>query len=533
MQLVIDVNAHRAIQGIGLASPVNSIGFKSQDTPALNVYFVDGGVVQDLGESPVLKFGLVVSAAPTVFLSYDADFARHVDPNGLVYYSGFPVFNTTQMATALGTLGSIACVGEIRYQLSDAEIIHVLDIPFTVFRTILVEGGTPDPTEIPGYPDVSLIELKSNKGIVSGYAPLDANGKIPASAMPPLVVTTASFVVPIVNFPESVPVPTASLSVGSMYGIQGAGLMHFDSVLDASHGVFTATVDTRNNGATIAAGAAVQLAGIPGPQGASALLLTQFIFTVPAFGGTTNVAVPTGTLNIGALYSIQGAGLMVCISVTDALNAIFKATLDTQNAGASIPIGAVLQLAGANASTLLGVLTDFTVPALGGNAYLAVTTATMVAGSTYSIAGAGLMLCVSIYDATNAFMLATADTQNAGAVIPVGSIVELAGPTGPRTLPFITGFIETPTAKSYTLILDNPFAVSLSKLSIKLLSGTCTASLNINGTPVPSAGPIAVTSTLQQIDFGGPQALAPAALLELVISSPTSPVDLAYLVATA
>ena len=532
MQLVIDVNTHQAIQGIGLGSPVNPIGFKSQDTPALNVYFADKGKVLDLGESPVLKFGLnKPPPAVIALLVLDSTFTRQVDSAGLVFYQGFPEFNTDELVTALGSLPSLVCVGEIRYQLTDGEIVHTLDIPFVIFRTILLEAGDAPPVVIATYPDVSLIELKSNKDVASGYAALDSAGKLTPSVIP-VLVTTGSFVVPLITAPQTVPMPTGTLLVGSLYGIQGAGLMLCSSITDSTHAGFTSTADTQNIGSTIAAGALVQLGGAAGPQGVSALLPTMFIFTVPAFGGTTNINVPTATLNIGALYSIQGAGLMLCLSVTDSLNAIFKATLDTQNAGASIPVGTLVQLAGANASTLLGVNSTFTVPVLGGSVYVPVATATLTPGSVYSIQGAGLMHCDSIYDAGNALFTAIPDTQNAGATIPVGAIIELAGPTGPRTLPFIDGFIEAPTAKSYTLVLDNPFAFSLTKLSIKLLSGTCTISLNISGTPIAAASPVAVTSTLQQIDLGGPQAFAVGALLELVVSSPASPVDLAFTVAT-
>lgn len=322
MQLIIDTDLHQAIQSVGARTPTSPIGFKSQDTPALNVYFVSQGIVLDLGESPVIKFGLVVASAITTFLSYDATFTRQVDANGSPFYQAFPVFNTSETVTALGSLASLPCVGELRYQLADGEIIHVLDIPFVIYRTILTETGTPDPTLIPSYPDVSAIEILSHKDAASGYAALDSGGHLTPSVIPSTVeliatrdvasghagldsdalllaaeipvdgttvvavagkisalgpalgvvaITTEVFTVPAVSATVPVSVPTSSLTVGSYYVLSGgAGLYQFSSATDSTHGVFLNVGSALNAvaGTVIAFGANLTWSGPPGPAGA-------------------------------------------------------------------------------------------------------------------------------------------------------------------------------------------------------------------------------------------------------------------------
>src|ERR1700756_3754072 len=103
MNLYIDINSRQAVNGIGVASQIQPITFKDQDTPSVNIYFVLEGVVQDEGSGTALKFGLNLPPPnPISLLVYDTTFTRQVDANGNIFYQGFPVFYTSQLAAALG-----------------------------------------------------------------------------------------------------------------------------------------------------------------------------------------------------------------------------------------------------------------------------------------------------------------------------------------------------------------------------------------------------------------------------------------------
>jgi hypothetical protein len=177
------------IQSPGARSAANTWEIKSQDTVATNIFFCSNGNVLDLGDSPVLGFGLVAKSAPTVFLAYEATFARQPDTGNGVFYQALVNLNTSQMVAALAILSPLPCILEIRFQLADGEIVHTLDQSVTVDRTILVEGGTPATTVIAVYPDPSVLEVKTNRGIASGYCPLDTGAKINSSFLPSGILT--------------------------------------------------------------------------------------------------------------------------------------------------------------------------------------------------------------------------------------------------------------------------------------------------------------------------------------------------------
>jgi len=139
VKIVIDLSSRATITDFGNSSPAPTYIVKSQDTNVLDVYYVAGGIPQDLGAAATLKFGLVQSGFSTL-LVLDTGFSRLTDSDGNVFYQGFPVFNTSPLLTALGSSLSINCIGEVRYQQPDGEIVHTLDIPFVVFRTILAEA---------------------------------------------------------------------------------------------------------------------------------------------------------------------------------------------------------------------------------------------------------------------------------------------------------------------------------------------------------------------------------------------------------
>src|ERR1700756_238138 len=218
MKLVVDLSSRQPVTDIGNNSPAPVYVIKSQDTAVLNVYFVAEGLPQDLGSATTLKFGLVQSGSSTL-LVLDTAFSRLIDANGNVYYQGFPVFNTSALLTALGSSLNISCIGEVRYQQPDGEIVHCLDIPFTVYRTILEETVS--------------------------------------------TTTTANFSQPAVGATVSVAVVTTSfLSAGDTVSIGTAGDSYtVTAVTDATH--FSAEnlgTGTTAPGATVASGTTVTLA---------------------------------------------------------------------------------------------------------------------------------------------------------------------------------------------------------------------------------------------------------------------------------
>src|ERR1700745_3048760 len=142
MEVVVDLDSHSAIEDFTVRSPAQTYQFKSQDTVDWELYFVQGGIVQDMGAGFALKFGMIETGdATNTLLAYQTSFPQRTDSNGNVYYGGLVNFNTAEMASAIGTSSSIEGTAEIRYQDSLSEIIHSINIPTIVYRTILVETG--------------------------------------------------------------------------------------------------------------------------------------------------------------------------------------------------------------------------------------------------------------------------------------------------------------------------------------------------------------------------------------------------------
>src|SRR6201988_277935 len=191
MEIIIDLDLREAVSDFTVKSPAPPYAGKSQDTQSMEVYFVQGGTVQDLGTGATIKYGLIGPGGPSL-LVLCTSFTRHVDSNGNVFYLGYPIFNTSNLASALGTNTSIACISEVRYQLSTGEIEHTLDIPITIFRTI-------------------LSEITSD-------------------------TTTAAFTAPAVGANVTIAIGnTPWLQVGQQLTIATAGIYHVISITDATH----------------------------------------------------------------------------------------------------------------------------------------------------------------------------------------------------------------------------------------------------------------------------------------------------------
>lgn len=303
MQVFIDLNSRTAVSGIGSLSPVGTIELKSQDTLDLDIFFLSGGIVQDLTSGAAIKFGLVQTSNLTTLLVLCTSFTRMVDPtSGNVFYRGQPVFNTSQMVTALGTAHpSLACTAEIRYQQVDGEIVHCLNIPFQIDQTIIAETGSTPPTLSGTYPDESLIELKANRDQPSGYPSLDSGGKLLVAELPAgLELSTNK------NQPSGYP------------GLNSGGLLTGTQI----------PVDAK----TILLNGAGQLA--------SAAILSALIapFVTPASGIAASANLATANLVVDGLVRIPIAGYYTVQSITDSTHAVLENTGDPFNALAGVTI---------------------------------------------------------------------------------------------------------------------------------------------------------------------------------------------------
>jgi hypothetical protein len=235
MQIFIDLDLRKAIQGPSDRTPLPTIECSSQDTLEQDVYFVRGGNIVDAGPGVALRFGLfktgtttpTLALIPLVFPAWSgtipynigdqvtsagvnyicvaantnqdpaldttgtywtalppSTWSRKQDSNNKFYWQGFLNLNTTQMAAAIATASPLPCTGEFRYQLSDGEIIHSIYLTFSVFPALITETGVPPITVQNTYPDVSTIELTVHKGAPSGYASLGPDSKVPTNELP-------------------------------------------------------------------------------------------------------------------------------------------------------------------------------------------------------------------------------------------------------------------------------------------------------------------------------------------------------------
>jgi hypothetical protein len=96
----------------------------------------------------------------------------------------------------------------------------------------------------------------------------------------------------------------------------------------------------------------------------------------------------------------------------------------------------------------------------------------------------------------------------------------------------IPGLIEAPIAKTYIVLLETAIALTINQLSIATVSGSCTVDVQINGTGVTGLTGISVTSTPQTVSATALNTMAIGDKLTLVVSSPSTPADLAFVLQT-
>jgi hypothetical protein len=549
MVILIDLDLQQAVDSFGSRSPAQPIQVKAQDTPSMAVYFTRRGTIFDLGASPGLRFGLFVTGNPNPLVQYSA-FTKIQDVLSRTCYVGYPNFNTTALAQAIGTNASLSCLGEIRYQTSTGTIARTLDISFTVLRGLLNEtildsttaaftvpavgsnvtiqitntswlsaglnltigngagayqvvsitdashflarnqggaGNAAPATNIPSgtsvgiaqspalptYPDPSIIELTTRKGVANGYAGLDANtlvlgsripvdgqtisvlgsGKIGSSSI--LTTVATNFTTAAANATVSVNVAsTSGLIAGQYVRIPIAGYYVVQSITDAAHVVLQNNGDPFNAaaGVTVTAGAvllpAQAAAGGAGSAGQNAYTTTSASFTVPASGTTVSVTLGSTSWLGGSGYIvfIAGAGYYAVSSITDTTHAVltnlgYAATNAASGTviatGARVSPGGVAGAAttgspGANAYDALAA--SFTMPAANASVSIVISnTSWLGVGQEIYIAGAGYF-SVSAISSPTVLVVTNSNYPGAaapGSTIAVGAKVSSAGLIGP------------------------------------------------------------------------------------------------------
>jgi len=474
MKVVIDLDLHQAIQDFTIRSAVGPYSFKSQDTVEWELYFVKAGIVQDLGAGFAVKFGMIKTGDTTnTILAYQTTFNYLTDSDGNVYYGGLVNFNTSQMATAIGTAPLMNGTAEIRYQDAISEIIHSLNISCVVYATILVETGVTPPGVSTGYPDASTIELLTHKNQPSGYAGLGTGGKLNGSVIPVdgqtiqingsgqiassaiLTTTTANFTTPPANGSVTVQcVDVTKLVISQYVRIPIAG---FYVVVSFNVGTESAVLQNNGDpfnaasGTTITSGAVLlpaQAAAGGGSSGQAAYTSTIANFTVPNVGSTVQIKVESTSWMGGNGYGmfITGAGYYLIQSIVDANTAVVtnSGSGSNQPSGTVVTSGAQVSAAGpmgptgaagAGLSAYDALSASFVMPAMNVAVPIQIAnTAWMGMGQVIYIASAGHFQVTSITNATNVSVtnLGYPGAVAPGTTIASGSHVGPAGPIGPQ-----------------------------------------------------------------------------------------------------
>jgi hypothetical protein len=195
VNLHVDLETLQLIQGPGQRSAVSSLRFKRGDSARLQVAFLQNGVTPvTIGDPAHLEIQIGIKPRNQFdrsYLAHSADWSMPSEGDDEPTYECALSLNTLQLNAALNIesptseeLSEITLMGEITWREGTGEP--------TSTRTFLVvvendvnrgTEGVPQSAE-PAYPAAGTIEVITNKGVANGYAPLDADGKVPATHLP-------------------------------------------------------------------------------------------------------------------------------------------------------------------------------------------------------------------------------------------------------------------------------------------------------------------------------------------------------------
>lgn len=109
-----------------------------------------------------------------------------------------------------------------------------------------------------------------------------------------------------------------------------------------------------------------------------------------------------------------------------------------------------------------------------------------------------------------------------------GSAWAQSGGYGTLNVQSYSGLIASPADGSYTIDLYSAFASTINTLKIITDSGTATAAVKINSTAVTGISAVSVTSTIATGTASAANTVAAGDKISLVLSSSSSPVNLAF-----
>jgi hypothetical protein len=195
VKLHVDLETLQLIQGPGQRSAVSSLRFKRGDSAKLQVVFLENGVTPaTVGDPGSLEIQIGIKPRNQFdrsYLAHSADWSMPSEGDDTPAYECALGFNTLQLNSALNIgsataeeLPEVTLMGEITWREGAGEP--------TSTRTFLVvvendvnrgDEGVPQSVE-PAYPAATNIEIKTNKGVANGYAPLDGGGKVPVAHLP-------------------------------------------------------------------------------------------------------------------------------------------------------------------------------------------------------------------------------------------------------------------------------------------------------------------------------------------------------------
>jgi hypothetical protein len=135
-------------------------------------------------------------------------------------------------------------------------------------------------------------------------------------------------------------------------------------------------------------------------------------------------------------------------------------------------------------------------------------------------------VAISFYDCTMSICAYQGDQGATGAPGTIG----ITGINNPYC--GFAGMIEYPATKSYILDSDAPNSYDVQRLSIKTISGTCMATLAINGTPIQPFGAVSVSSTRFTGAATSAYTVPTGGRLVMGITGISSPIDLEFAIKT-
>jgi hypothetical protein len=195
VKLHVDLETLQLIQGPGQRSSVAALRFKRGDSARLQVVFLENGVTPaTIGNPNALEIQIGIKPRNQFdrsYLAHGADWSMPAEGDDAPTYECSLSFNTLQLNSALNIasptaeeLPEITLMGEITWREGTGEPSSTRTF-LVVVENDVNRGteGVPLSAE-PAYPAATSIELKTNKGVANGYAPLDAGGKVPVAHLP-------------------------------------------------------------------------------------------------------------------------------------------------------------------------------------------------------------------------------------------------------------------------------------------------------------------------------------------------------------